>query len=213
MATPAALQPTLATTLWPAGAGVPPLVRNVGLAIAGSLFVAVCAQVQIPLWPVPITGQTFAVLLVGLVFGWRLGAATLALYLVEGAVGLPVFAEFASGPAVLTGATGGYIVGFILAAGTIGWLAQRGWDRGPLTTALTMLVGNVVIYVPGLAWLTSFYAGPGAQYVASAGAETAFGAAIAAGLVPFLIGDAIKLVLAAALVPAAWRLLANRRAS
>ncbi|MCZ6587878.1 MAG: biotin transporter BioY [Alphaproteobacteria bacterium] len=210
----AELQPmTLAGAVWPDGASptATRAIRAVVLAVLGSLFVAICAQVQIPLWPVPVTGQTFAVLVVGMAFGWRLGGATLLLYLAEGAVGLPVFAKFAAGPGVLAGPTGGYIVGFVLAAAAIGYLAQRGWDRSVWRTAIAMLIGNVVLYIPGLIWLGMFYAGPGAQYVANTGATTAVGAAIAGGLTPFLLGDALKLALAAALFPIAWRMLSKHR--
>ncbi|MCZ6837742.1 MAG: biotin transporter BioY [Alphaproteobacteria bacterium] len=210
----AELQPmTLAGAVWPdrASPTATRAIRAVVLAVLGSLFVAICAQVQIPLWPVPVTGQTFAVLVVGMAFGWRLGGATLLLYLAEGAVGLPVFAKFAAGPGVLAGPTGGYIVGFVLAAAAIGYLAQRGWDRSVWRTAIAMLIGNVVLYVPGLIWLGMFYAGPGAQYVANTGATNAVGAAIAGGLTPFLLGDALKLALAAALFPIAWRMLSKHR--
>ncbi|MCZ6511716.1 MAG: biotin transporter BioY, partial [Alphaproteobacteria bacterium] len=192
----AELQPmTLAGAVWPdrASPTATRAIRAVVLAVLGSLFVAICAQIQIPLWPVPVTGQTFAVLVVGMAFGWRLGGATLLLYLAEGAVGLPVFAKFAAGPGVLAGPTGGYIVGFVLAAAAIGYLALRGWDRSVWRTAIAMLIGNVVLYVPALIWLGMFYAGTGAQYVANTGATNAVGAAIAGGLTPFLLGDALKL--------------------
>ena len=201
---------TLAAALWPAagdGAESRRVLRSFVLAICGSLFVAVAAQVQVPLKPVPVTGQTFAVLVVGMVFGMRLGAATLMLYLAEGAVGLPVFAGLSGGYAVIAGPTGGYIIGFVMAAGVVGYLAERGWDRSVVWTALAMLIGNMLIYIPGVPWLAMFYAGPGAAYVAAAGAETAFGAAINAGVIPFMLGDALKLALAAALLPAAWKLL------
>ena len=206
-------QDTLAAALWPAAydeSMTRRALRYLVLALAGSAFVAISAQFQVPLWPVPTTGQTFAVLVVGLVFGPRLGAATLMLYMAEGAIGIPVFAKFAAGPAVIAGPTGGYIVGFILAAALVGYLAERGWDRRPSTTALAMVIGNIAIYVCGLPWLALFYAGPGAAYVASAGAETALGAALYAGFLPFLVGDALKLALAAAVLPLAWRLVRGR---
>ncbi len=187
---------TLAAALWPAageGADSRRMLRSCVLAICGSLFVAVAAQIQVPLKPVPVTGQTFAVLVVGMVFGMRLGAATLMLYLAEGAVGLPVFAGLSGGPAVLAGPTGGYIVGFVLAAGLVGYLAERGWDRNVWLTALAMLLGNIAIYLPGLLWLGTVvgWDKPVLEW----------------GLTPFLIGDALKLALAAALLPAAWKLL------
>ena len=200
---------TLAAALWTPARGSP-LLRGTVLAIAGSLFVALSAQVSVPLWPVPVTGQTFGVLLVGLVCGWRIGGAALLLYLIEGAIGLPFFAGGASGWSAVVGPSGGYIWGFVLAATLVGWLAERGWDRNVFTTAAAMLLGNVVLYVPGLIWLAIFYAGPGQDYIAAAGATTAWGASINAGLAPFILGDALKLLLAAALVPAVWSLLRRR---
>ncbi len=207
MSSLAATQATLIGTLWPATKGFISL-RTVILALLGSAFVAASAQVQVsllPFSPVPITGQTFAVLVVGMVFGWRLGAATLLLYMAEGAVGIPVFAKLAAGPAVIVGPTGGYIVGFVAAAAVVGYLAQRGWDRNIGLTALAMLIGNVAIYLPGVPWLAAFYAGPGIEYIAATGAETPFGAALAAGIAPFLVGDALKLALAACVLPLAWK--------
>jgi biotin transport system substrate-specific component len=200
---------TLAAALW-TPARTAPLVRGAVLALAGSLFVALCAQVAVPLWPVPVTGQTFGVLSVGLVCGWRIGGAALLLYLIEGAIGLPFFAHATSGWAVLAGPSGGYIWGFVPAAALVGWLAERGWDRSVPRTAVAMLLGNVVLYVPGLVWLAQFYAGPGQDYVAATGATTVWGAAIAAGLTPFLLGDLLKLALAASLIPAAWALVKRR---
>ncbi|MEM7221445.1 MAG: biotin transporter BioY [Pseudomonadota bacterium] len=203
-------QPTMISILWPASSAQPWL-RNVILAIAGSLFVAASAQIQVPMWPVPFTGQTFAVLVVGMAYGSRLGAATLALYMIEGAVGLPVFSKFAAGYGVLLGPTGGYIAGFVLAAGLVGYLAERGWDRTFWQTALAMLAGNVVIYLPGLLWLTNFFAGLGPEAIQSNGAQTAFGAALLAGATPFLLGDLIKLILAAICLPLAWHVLSKKR--
>ena len=201
---------TLAAALW-----VPnrtsALLRGTVLAFAGSLFVALCAQLTVPLWPVPVTGQTFAVLSVGLVCGARIGAAALLLYLIEGSIGLPVFAGGKGGWLAVTGPSGGYIWGFVLAAALVGYLAERGWDRNFFRTALAMLLGNVVLYVPGLAWLAQFYAGPGQEYIEATGAVSAWGASLYAGLLPFLLGDLLKLILAAALIPTAWRLLHRRR--
>ena len=200
---------TLAAALW-APARLSPLARGTVLAIAGSLFVALCAQITVPFWPVPMTGQTFAVLSVGLVCGWRIGGAALLLYLLEGVVGLPFFAGGEAGWAAIAGPSGGYIVGFVLAAALVGWLAERGWDRSFWRTVLALLLGNVVLYVPGLVWLVQFYVGPGQAYIADAGATTAWGAAINAGLLPFLLGDGLKLLLAATLIPAGWALLRRR---
>lgn len=207
MHTSKAAASTLAGHLWTRRDGARGQLRNLALAFLGSLFVAACAQIQVPMWPVPVTMQTFAVVVVGMAFGARLGAATLALYVAQGAIGLPVFANFTAGPAVLMGPTGGYIVGFVLAAWIAGSLAERGWDRKVWTTALAMLAGNAAIYLPGLAWLTILYAGALAPHIQATGAAGPFGAAIATGLMPFLVGDALKIALAAAAMPVAWRLV------
>jgi biotin transport system substrate-specific component len=169
-------------------------VRDTLLIMGGSLCVAGMAQVRIPLpfTPVPITGQTFAVLLVGAVLGSRRGTASLGLYLLMGLAGLPFFAGGASGLAYLLGPTGGYLVGFIVAAGLVGLLAARGLDRRIPSALLAFLVGEIVIYLFGVAWL-SFYLG--------------VPHAIMAGLVPFIIGDAIKLAAAGLVLPAAWALV------
>lgn len=194
---------TMISTLWPIGA-IPAVPRAILLMLAGSAFVALSAQLQVPLWPVPMTGQTFAVLIVGVAYGWRLGAATLLLYMAEGAMGIPVFAKAAAGPAVLMGPTGGYIMGFILAAAVIGYLAERGWDRNVWSMALAMAIGNLAIYLLGLPWL--------AVYLAGVGVEQPVAAAIAGGLTPFLLGDALKLALAACLLPVTWNLIGRRGA-
>ncbi len=166
------------------------------LVLGGSALVALAAQVSVPLpfSPVPVTGQTFAVLLVGAALGARLGAYALLAYLGEGIIGLPVFAPGGglSGLARLVGPTGGYLVGFIVAAFVVGALAERGWGRRLWTSVLAMLVGSVAIYVFGLAWLVKFV-GPERVLVA--------------GLFPFIPGDLVKLVLAALALPAAWRVV------
>ena len=187
--------PVLADVVLPVGDGAHRIARDIALVIGGCLFVALLAQVKIPLGftPVPITGQTFAVLLVGAALGsWR-GGAALLLYLVAG-TWLPFYAGGASG-FVGSIASGGYIVGFIFAAFAVGWLAERGWDRKPWIL-LAMLVGNVILYVPGLLWLATF-----------APAETRWATTMEWGLYPFIIGDAIKLVAASLLLPGAWKLV------
>ena len=160
----------------------------------GSLFIALASQVAIPLHfsPVPLTGQTLAVLLAGALLGSRRGSLCLLLYLAEGTVGLPVFAGGRAGLAHLVGPTGGYLVGFIASAFLTGLLAERGWDRRAATTLAAMLLGNAVIYAFGLPWL--------AYFVGS-------GRALASGLLPFIPGDLLKLLLAAALLPSGWKLL------
>ena len=189
------METTLATTLL--SRSLPRLDRraqDILLVVGGSLLVAGMAQVRIPLpfTPVPITGQTFAVLLVGATLGAKRGAASLALYLLLGLAGLPFFAGGASGVTTLVGPTGGYLVGFIVAAYLVGLLAARGLDRRIPSALLAFLAGESVIYLFGVAWL-SVYLG--------------FQQALVAGLLPFLVGDAIKLAASALVLPAAWALV------
>lgn len=193
------MRPDAATLRWAVlpGGG---LLADVLLVAGGAGFVALAAQVSIalPFTPVPITGQTFAVLLVGAGLGAVLGLASLGLYLFVGALGAPVYAEGQRGWDVLTGPTGGYIVGFVLAAGLTGYLAQRRWDRRFSSAVAAMLTGNVVIYLVGLPWL--------AEQI-DAGLE----GTLEAGLYPFVVGDLLKLYLAGALLPAAWALVGRVR--
>jgi biotin transport system substrate-specific component len=192
---PAAItMPTLTQSLLGQG-GRLGIMRAVLLAVAGSLLLWASAKVQVPFWPVPLTMQTFVVLGLGAAFGWRLGMATVALYLLQGAIGLPVFAgtpEKGIGLLYMAGPTGGYLAGFVLAAGITGWLAERGFDRNVLTMGLAMLAGTVAIYALGLGWLATLI-----------GAEKA----VEFGLLPFIPGDIAKLVLAAIVFPAAWKLI------
>ena len=179
------------------GASLAPLdwVRSVALVVAFSLFVALSAQVVIPLpfTPVPLTGQTFAVLLTGALLGSRLGALAIIAYLAEGAVGLPFFRGGAGGAGHFAGVTAGYLLAFPLAAFVTGYLAERGWDRKFVTAAAAMALGSVVILFGGWAWLALFF-------------RTA-SEAFQLGVAPFLIGDVVKIVLAAAALPAGWALL------
>lgn len=174
------------------------VLADIFLIVLGSLFVAALAQLSIPLQPVPITGQTLGVLLVGMVLGSRRGALALMAYLGEGLAGLPVFAGAKSGFATLLGPTGGYLVGFIAAAWLVGFLAERGFDRYLLKTLAAMVAGNLVIYAFGLAWLSTF------PFVSGLVGEAGL---LSLGMLPFLIGDAIKAALAALLLPAAWKLV------
>lgn len=175
---------------------VPALPRTADLALVlgASLFVALMAQarVNLPFSPVPITGQTFAVLLVGAALGSKRGAASLLAYLAEGLAGLPVFAGGTAGPAVVFGPTGGYLAGFVAAAWLVGWLAERGLDRKIPGALLIFLAGDALIFACGLAVLAIFVGLPNV---------------LAAGLWPFLPGDAIKIGLAALALPAAWRIV------
>ncbi len=166
------------------------IAREALLIVGGTALMAGVAQLAIPLKPVPITFQTLGVLLIGAAYGWKRGGATMFTYVAAGTAGLPIFAEGKSGPAVLFGFTGGYLAGFIFAAALVGFLAERGWDRTPWMTALAMLLGNVVIYLFGLPWLAVVAHQP-ASY------------AVQFGLLPFLLGDGIKLIAAVVLLPAA----------
>ena len=165
-------------------------VMKAALVVFGSVLLAVSAQFKIPLYPVPVTGQTLVVLLIGMTFGARLGGITIAAYLFEGALGLPVFAGGTAGAMVLIGPTGGYLFGFLLAGVATGCLAERGMGRTAVSTVAAMIVGNCVIYLCGALWLSNF---------------VGFGQAIAAGVLPFLYGDVLKLIVAAGVVPLAWR--------
>jgi len=172
---------------------VPDWVRDLFLIVSGSLLVALFAQIEIPLKPVPITGQTFAVLLVGALMGAKRGGAALGLYLVEGIAGLPFFSGGGSGSSHLFGATGGYLIGFVVAACVIGLLAERGLERNFRTSLIPFLAGTGIIYLCGIAWLTVFLG--------------SIQQAVIFGLLPFLLGDAIKLIAAAVALPSAWKLL------
>ena len=171
---------------------------DVLLVLAGMGFVALAAQVKIDLsfTPVPSTWQTFAVVLVGASLGALLGLASLGLYLFVGALGAPIYADGQHGWDVLTGPTGGYIIGFVFAACLTGFLAQKHWDRRFSSAVAAMLTGNVVIYLFGLPWL-------------AAKIDTGLEGTLEAGLYPFVVGDLLKLYLAGALLPAAWGLVSR----
>ena len=183
---------------------------QVACAVGGSLLIAGLAQVSfsLPFTPVPITGQTLGVLLVGAAYGPALGTATLVLYLAWGLVGFPVFAPNADGShdtgiQVLraTSLTGGYLVGFVAAAGLTGWLSRRGWDRSLRSSIGAMLLGSIVIYAFGVPWLYD------ALPPTIDGTPVTLDTALSFGLYPFIIGDTLKLLVAAGLLPVAWRLL------
>jgi biotin transport system substrate-specific component len=175
------------------------LVRDVALVVGAAGFVGLLAQISIHLsfTPVPITGQTLGVLLAGAALGWRRAAAAMALYAVAGVAGVPWFAGHSSGYA---SASFGYVLGFFLAATLCGYLAERGADRSVLKSVPAMLAGEVVIYAVGMTWL-------------ALDLHLGASAAIAAGLTPFLAGDAIKAAIAAGLLPAAWKIAGRRTES
>lgn len=162
--------------------------------LGGSWLIALLAQISIPLQPVPITGQTFGVLLVGAALGARRGALALLAYLAQGLMGLPVFAGGTAGLGRLLGPTGGYLVGFAAAAALVGWLSERGWDRRFVSTLAAMGLGNLVIYALGAPWLAQF---------------VGWERALTAGVLPFLMGDVLKAFLAALALPSAWKLLSR----
>ena len=183
--------PTLASRSLPT---VKESTRGLLLVTAGALFVAALSQVRIPLpfTPVPLTGQTFAVLLVGAALGAKRGLGSLSLYLALGALGLPFFAGGASGLTYMSGPTLGYLVGFVAAAALTGFLAEHGLDRRIPTALIAFIAGQALIYLFGIAWLTLLLG---------------FQKALMAGLVPFLLGDALKIGAAALALPAAWKLV------
>ncbi len=181
---------------------VPSWLADFLLVLAGSALVAASARVSIPLpfTPVPITGQTFGVLLVGAAMGSRRGALALALYLLEGGAGLPVFAGGAAGRTHLLGPTAGYLFSYPIAAGVVGWLAERGLDRRPHGALAAMLLSETIILAAGTLWLSAFVGGLSRAFIQ--------------GALPFLPGDLVKALLASALLPCAWKLIGiDHRAS
>lgn len=200
-------------------ASVTGALREALLIVGFSVFTALCAQIALWIGPVPITGQTLAVLLAGAALGAKRGALSQLAYLGEGLLGLPVFAGGLAGPAVLMGPRGGYLLGFVAAAFAVGWLAQRGWDRHPHTTAAAMLAGNVAIYLLGLPWLALalpsiesvdklplVYGLLNFSWLASI-LPLGLARTLVVGLLPFVVGDLVKLAIAAAVLPSAWALV------
>jgi biotin transport system substrate-specific component len=194
------VHPTLAGAVWPEQTATGQrFARAALLALVGSAVLALSAKISVPFFPVPLTLQSLAVLVIGAAFGARLGAATVALYLVEGAVGLPVFAGLpihGSGVAYMAGPTGGYLLGYLLAAALVGFVAERGADRSVPQLLGAMTLGHVVIFVPGYAWLAHL-----------TGSQMAW----ATGVMPFILGTVVKTLLGALLVPSVWNLIGKRR--
>jgi biotin transport system substrate-specific component len=169
------------------------------LAVLGTLAITISAKINIPFYPVPMTMQAFVILVIGTAYGVRLGGATVVLYLAQGAMGLPVFAgtpEKGIGLAYMIGPTGGYLLGFLLAAIAVGWLAERGWSQSWALMFTAMVLGTVIIYIPGIAYLASLI-----------GLEKA----INFGFLPFVIGDLFKIGLAATVMPLAWVLVGRNK--
>jgi biotin transport system substrate-specific component len=191
-ALPTTQSQSLINVLWPEKSNQ--WLRFMAFAIAGSIALTISAKISIPAIPVPFTMQTLVVLLLGFAYGPALAGATVGLYLLQGAFGLPVFQgtpEKGLGLAYMMGPTGGYLAGFFVAAVVCGKLAQKGWDKRFSTMALGMILGNAIIYAFGLAWLGSLigWDKPVLQY----------------GMTPFLVGDLIKIAIAVALVPMIWK--------
>lgn len=192
-------RPVLAD-LFGASEGTQLRLKQIVLVLAGVAVLAAAAKIRIPMWPVPMTMGTFAILTIGAAYGPRLGLTTILAYLAVGALGFNVFAGSSAeqnGIAYMMGGTGGYLVGYALAAVALGAFARAGWDRSFGKMAGALLVGNAIIYVPGLLWLGVLYGWdkPILEW----------------GLTPFLLGDALKLALAALLVPAVWKLVGTAR--
>jgi biotin transport system substrate-specific component len=187
---------TFAALLWPARDDrVAAALRAVVLAVAGSALLALSAKIQVPIPPVPMTMQTLVVLIIGATYGWRLAGATVLLYIGEGMLGLPVFANTppqVASPAYLLGPTGGYLAGYVAAAVVMGLLAERGWDRSLPRVVSMMILGHAIIFAFGLAWLAQLV-GPTKAW--------------AVGAAPFIVGTVLKTALAAALMKAAWTLV------
>lgn len=180
--------------------GIALRIQQVALVILGIAVLAVCAKITVPIWPVPITMGTFAVLTIGAAYGPRLGLATILGYMLVGALGFDVFAGSSAekyGITYMMGGTGGYLVGYVLATLALGFAARKGWDRSVSKMAGALLLGNALIYVPGVLWLGVLYGWdkPLLEW----------------GFTPFVAGDAIKLVLAALLIPAVWKLVGRAR--
>src|SRR4051812_3421755 len=188
----------LAPSLWPASTNT--AVRNVALIVLGSAILTLSAKIQVPFWPVPMTLQTLAVMAIPAAYGLRLGVATVLVYLAEGLAGLPVFAQTAAGPAYFLGPTGGFLAGFVIAAAIIGWATDRGWDRSIGLLAAAMLIADAVVFALGFGWLS---------WLAAVGTGHGIGPAkaFAGGVQPFILGDLVKIALAACVIPAAWGLV------
>lgn len=167
-----------------------PLLRNLLLVVIGSFLITLGARISLPLQPVPITLQTLAVLFLGMAYGWRLGFATVLLYLAEGAIGFPVFAEGRAGLPVFFGPTAGYLVGWLPAVIVSGFLVERGWGRNLLGTVLAAVVGTSMILLVGSLFLAQF---------------VGINAAITLGVKPFLLGDVLKIIFLALVIPAFWK--------
>jgi biotin transporter BioY len=179
---------TLADVIWKEKS----IAKDIILIASTSLMIALLAQVVIPIYPVPFTGQTLGVLLTGALIGKNRASLSLLSYLMMGFIGMPVFVGGTFGIARLAGPTGGYLIGFVFAAMIVGHLTEKGWDRNFITSVIAMFIGSVVIYSFGLLWLSNF---------------TGWDKVLSAGLIPFISGDIIKILIAASILPAGWKLI------
>ncbi len=195
---------TLLGRFQPQGAAAK-LASNLVTVVLGTLFIAACAKINVPTWPVPVTLQSFAIAAVAAAFGLRIGVATVSLYLLEGLMGLPVFAGAFSGPAYLLGPTGGFLIGFLVLAAVTGYAADRGASGRPLALFGAMVAGNAVMMALGFAWLLAMSGQAGwidqSNVVASAWAK---------GVQPFVVWDILKMALAALTVTGIWGVLSRR---
>lgn len=195
----------LAVAVWPEKTNR--AIQTVLLVLAGTLILAISAKIKVPFYPVPMTLQTLAVLLIAATYGSQLAIATVAAYIAEGIVGMPVFANtppLLAGPAYMLGPTAGFIASWLFVAAIVGYATDRGWDRSPLRLSAAMVIAIVVQFAMGFAWLAYFAHLPnGATGI---GAAKSWAGAVA----PFILGDGLKVVLAAAAIPAAWSLVGRR---
>lgn len=178
------------------------LATNAALVAGGALFTAAMAQLEVPMWPVPITGQTLAVVLVGATLGARRGMLSLLVYAVAGLAGAPFFADMQGGLQALALPSFGYVIGFIPAAGLVGWLARRNWDRNVGRAAVAMLLASAIPFVTGLPYL--------AVALGQLGAPNDVQSVLAAGLYPFIVGGIAKALIAAGILPLAWKAVGRR---
>ena len=168
--------------------------KNILLVLFGTFLLAFSSKIQVPFWPVPMTMQTFIVFLIGMAYGWKLALTTLVAYLIEGALGLPVFAK-GGGMAYLSGPTAGYLYGMVFAAGLIGFFCERGFAKSYLYCFFSLLVGTVIIFLFGVGYL---------------GSIIGYDKAISAGLLPFILSEFFKILLAVAIIPTIWKYKNNQ---
>lgn len=180
------------------------LASNLATVVLGTLLITLCAKINVPVWPVPVTLQGFAIAALAAAFGMRIGVATVALYLLEGAMGLPVFAT-GGGLAYLVGPTGGFLLGFLVLAAIVGFAADRGASGKPLALFATMLVGDAALFILGFAWLVIMSGQAG--WIDQ---SNVIGSAFAGAVQPFVIWDILKMALAAMTVTGAWTLISKR---